>query len=369
MPAYRHDPEGMLVAGRLHVVAAGAEYPIVIDAGSLKEIGGLLARLGRRGGVAVVSNPTVWGLYGATVAASLTRAHYTPTPCLIPDGEAYKTLATAAGLYEQFLDAGLERGGAVAALGGGVVGDVAGFAAATYLRGVPIVQIPTSLLAMVDSSVGGKTGVDLPRGKNLVGAFHQPLAVVIDPDVLSTLPAEQLRCGLAEMLKAAVIADPALFDLLLAGPPWPWAELLEHALAVKIAVVEEDPYEKGQRAVLNLGHTAGHALERLSGYQLAHGEAVAIGLVVATHIAADMGRCPAELPALLEDALRRLGLPTTWAGSFSPADVLAAMAHDKKRQAGRLRWILPRRIGAVEIHNAVPDAAVLAALARTRAAA
>jgi len=332
-------------------------YPILIQEGILGELGRLLGQAGRRGAAVIVSNPTVWDLYGAQVQRGLDA-----TPCLIPDGEQFKTLATVAALYEQFLDAGLERSGTVVALGGGVVGDVAGFAAATYLRGVSVVQVPTTLLAMVDSSVGGKTGVDLPRGKNLVGAFHQPRAVAIDPLALETLPAAQLRCGLAEALKAGLIADPALFDLVAAGPPWPWIELLERALAVKIAIVEEDPHERGRRAILNLGHTVGHALERLSAYCLPHGEAVAIGLVIAAEIAAGLGRCPAGLPAQIAGALGRLGLPTAWPGPHAPADVWAAMAHDKKRQAGRLRWILPLRIGAVEIDDAVPREVVLAAL-------
>jgi len=252
------------------------------------------------------------------------------------------------------------------ALGGGVVGDVAGFAAATYMRGLPLVQVPTTLLSMIDSSVGGKTGVDLPHGKNLVGAFHHPLLVVIDPLALATLPARQVSCGLAEMLKHGVIADAGLFAHLQAGPPWDWVELVERAVAVKIEVVEEDPAEQGWRAVLNLGHTAGHALERLSAYRLPHGEAVAIGLRVAAGVAAEMGLCDAGLPAEIDAALVALGLPLEWVGPHTPADVLAAMGADKKRRHGRLRWVLPRCIGAVEIVDDVPADVVLRVLARTR---
>jgi shikimate kinase/3-dehydroquinate synthase len=354
-------------ARRLTLHGPAGAYPLLIREGALAHLGEFLARLGRQGTVAVVSNPTVWDLYGAQATAGLQRAGFLVAPCQMPDGEEFKTLATVASLYEQFLDAGLERSGTVLALGGGVVGDVAGFAAATYLRGVPVVQAPTTLLAMIDSSAGGKTGVDLPRGKNLVGAFHHPIGVVIDPDALATLPAVQTRCGLAEALKAGLIGDPALFELLRAGPPWPWIELIERSLAVKIAVVEEDPDERGRRAVLNLGHTAAHALERLSNYRLPHGEAVAVGLVVAARISAGLGRCAASLPDEIAAALRRLGLPTAWSGPHAPAEVLAAMATDKKRRGGRLRWVLPARVGEVFIADDVPDAVVLDALTATRA--
>jgi len=342
------------------------DYSIHIQESILARLGQLVANLGRRGRIVLVSNPTVWELYGVTATQSLESAGFDVTPCPMPDGEEHKTLETVARLYEDFLNAGLDRSGTVVALGGGVVGDVAGFAAATFMRGIPVVQVPTTLLSMIDSSVGGKTGVDLPRGKNLVGAFHHPILVVIDPDVLSTLPAQQIGCGLAETLKAGIIADSTLYDLLLAGPPFPWTEVLERALRVKIDVVEEDPYEAGRRAVLNLGHTAGHALERLSGYGLLHGEAVAVGLVIATHIAVDMKVCESDLPAHLQNALHTLNLPATWAGPHSPDEVLAAMAHDKKRRRGRQRWILPRRIGEVEIVEDVPDEIILSALEQTR---
>lgn len=352
----------------LRVELADCSYDIYILEGALEQAGPLIRRLGDWSRVVIVSNPTVWELYGERLRASLRAVGLEARPALMPDGESFKTLETVAGLYEQFLDAGLDRAGLVVALGGGVVGDVAGFAAATYMRGVPFVQVPTTLLAMIDASVGGKTGVDLPRGKNLVGAFHQPRLVLIDPLVLESLPPAQVRQGLAEALKAAVIADPALFDILAAGPPWPWHEVIAHALQVKIDVVQRDPHEQGWRAVLNLGHTAGHALERLSGYTIPHGEAVAAGMMVAVHIAEMTGRCAPALVDRIAGALQQLGLPTGWPGLYTPEQVLEAMASDKKRRHGRLRWILPRAVGEVEIAEDVPAEAVLEALRRTRIA-
>jgi 3-dehydroquinate synthase len=337
-----------------------------IREGALSELGQPLTNLDRRGSIAIVSNPTVWGLYGERTVESVGKAGFKATPCIMPDGEEHKTLATVANLYEDFLDAGLDRSGIVVALGGGVVGDVAGFAAATFMRGVSLVQIPTTLLSMIDSSVGGKTGVDLPHGKNLVGAFHQPGLVVVDPQTLSTLPASQVACGLGETLKHAIIGDPTLFNLLEIGPPWDWIDLITRSVAIKIAIVEEDPFEKGQRAVLNLGHTAGHALEFLTDYRLPHGEAVSIGLVVAAHLSALLGKCAAHLPDQISAALAKLGLPVVWAGDFRSADILVAMAHDKKRRQGRLRWILPLDIGEVAIFDDVPEETILAALAATR---
>lgn len=350
----------------LRVELADSPYDIYILEGVLEQAGFLIRRLGNWSGVVIVSNPTVWALYGERLCASLRAAGLEARPALMPDGESFKTLETAASLYEQFLDAGLDRAGLVVALGGGVVGDVAGFAAATYMRGVPFVQVPTTLLAMIDASVGGKTGVDLPRGKNLVGAFHQPRLVLIDPLVLESLPPAQVWQGLAEALKAAIIADPVLFDILTAGPPWPWPEVIARALQVKIDVVQRDPHEQGWRAVLNLGHTAGHALERLSGYAVPHGEAVAAGMMVAVHIAEMIGCCAPALAERIAAALQHLGLPAGWPGTYAPEQVLEAMASDKKRRHGRLRWILPRAIGEVEIAEDVPAEVVLEALRRTR---
>jgi 3-dehydroquinate synthase len=337
-------------------------YAIHIGNGVLAHLGGALRAAGvpADGRVAVVSNPTVAPIYGAQVEEALRLARFQSFACSMPDGEQHKTLATLSTLFDQFLAGGLDRDGTVLSLGGGVTGDVAGFAAASFMRGVRFAQVPTTLLAMVDASVGGKTSVDLPQGKNLIGAFKQPILVAIDPTVLATLPAEEMRSGLAEVIKHGIIGAPGLFAELEATPgtlaSW-WEERgatrIARALRVKIAIVEEDPWEEGHRAVLNLGHTVGHALEKLSGFQLRHGEAVGIGMLAAARIAADLGRADLALSTRIENLLSAWNLPTR-CPSFDPDQVWRAMAHDKKRRGGQLRWVLPRAIGEIEIIDDVP---------------
>jgi 3-dehydroquinate synthase len=349
-------------ARTLTVRHPGGTYPIHVGAGLRQQLGSALRAAGVPAGskIAVVSNPQVAALYGADVAATLQEVERSYVAITIPDGEQHKTLSTVATLYERLLAGGLDRSGTVLALGGGVTGDLAGFAAATFMRGVRFVQVPTSLLAMVDASVGGKTGCDLPQGKNLVGAFKQPALVLIDPEVLTTLEPAEFRSGMAEVLKHGVIGDAALFAALEAGPGAVGkmdAALLARALRVKIEIVEADPFEGGRRAVLNLGHTAGHALERLSDYTLRHGEAVAVGMVVAARLAERLTLADAGLAARIATALAAWGLPTRLP-SYPIHTILDAMVHDKKRRAGRLRWVLPRRMGAVEIIDDVPISAV-----------
>jgi 3-dehydroquinate synthase len=352
---------------------------------------GLLAQAGQRivaaglapGRCAVVTNPTVGQLYAGKLTVTLIEAGFEPLIFEVPDGETYKTLETAAGLYERFAGAKLARDEPVIALGGGVIGDMAGFVAATWLRGVPFVQIPTSLLAMVDASVGGKVAVDLPQGKNLVGAFKQPELVLIDPALLTTLPEAELRSGMAELLKAGVIGDPLLFEQLARStgeqethhaprtthhtkPEPDFVEMIAAAVRVKARIVERDPFEAGDRAWLNLGHTFGHSLELLSGYTLRHGEAVAIGMVAAAGLSASLGYCDAFLPARIRAAVEGLGLPTRYA--FDPATALAAMGADKKRRGRTLRFVLIRQIGKVEVIENVPEATILDALEKMRAA-
>jgi 3-dehydroquinate synthase len=270
-------------------------------------------------------------------------------------------LDTVAFLYDRFLSIGLDRSSAVLSLGGGVTGDIAGFAAASYMRGVRFVQLPTTLLAMIDASVGGKTGVDLPQGKNLVGAFKQPELVLIDPTVLQSLSVDEFRSGMAEVIKHGTIGAPDLFDALAdSGPQTTSSEgrvldsgQIARALQVKIDVVEQDPFETGRRAVLNLGHTVGHALERLSGFSLRHGEAVAIGMVAAAFIAEKLGRAQPELPRRIEAALRNWNLPVR-CPPYEIGAILHAMAHDKKQSHDGLRWVLPHEIGDVRIVKDVP---------------
>ncbi len=348
----------------------GGQYPIHIGYGLLTHIGAVLGATGAPEGsrVAVVSNPVVAPLYGAQVEVALQSVGFQPFACSMPDGEQHKRLATVAALYDQFLTGGLDRGGTVLSLGGGVTGDVAGFAAATFMRGVRFVQVPTTLLAMVDASVGGKTGIDLPQGKNLVGAFKQPALVVVDPAVLATLPAEEIRSGLAEVIKHGIIGDPDLFAELgrRSGDKGTrgqgdWVAWIAHSLRVKIAIVEQDPFEQGRRAVLNLGHTVGHALEKLSGFALRHGEAVSIGMVAAARTAAELDLATPSLADRVEAVLATWELPVR-CPPFDTGAIWEAMAHDKKRRGQSLRWALPRAIGEIEITGDVPQETVKSVL-------
>ena len=340
------------MAQSLTVNTPDGSYEIHIERGARLRLSALL---GARRAV-IVTNPTVAALHGDTISAAV------PNSLLVemPDGEQYKTLETVAQLYRDFVGAGLDRGGAVIAFGGGVVGDTAGFAAASYMRGVSLIQVPTTLLSMVDSSVGGKVGVDLPEGKNLVGAFKQPDAVLIDPDYLSTLPPKEWRCGMAEVIKHGLLADPSLLD------PARWTperseELITRAVRVKIDVVEQDPYEKNIRAHLNLGHTFAHAVENVSHYAWAHGEAVGIGLVAAGKLSHRLGLCGADLPALIEDTVAELGLPTRL-GGLDVAALWAAMSTDKKWQAGKSRFMLLKGAQQPVIVDGVSSEDVMAVL-------
>lgn len=342
------------------VAHPGGSYPIYLGQGALAETGQRLTELGYGGRCAVVSNETVGQHYAPPLLLSLSHAGFDPVRLDIPDGEQFKTLETVAGLYGKLVEAGLDRRCPVLALGGGVLGDTAGFAAATYLRGVPLVQIPTTLLAMVDASVGGKVGVDLPQGKNLVGAFKQPEMVIIDPAVLATLPQAEFRAGLAEVVKHGIIDAPELFAALESGQYQPGEMLLE-AVQVKVRVVQADPFEQGRRAVLNLGHTFAHAFERLANFELRHGEAVAMGLACAARLAAHLGHCSPETADRIIGLLTRLELPTR-PPAYPPAEVWAAMATDKKRQGRTLRFILPRAIGDVDIFQNVTEPDVEVAL-------
>jgi 3-dehydroquinate synthase len=336
-------------------------YDVLIAEGLLAQAGERLVMAGLAPArCAVVTNPVVGGHHAARLVAALGAAGFEPAVFEVPDGEAHKTLGTAAGLYGRFAEARLARNEPVIALGGGVIGDLAGFVAATWLRGVPFVQVPTSLLAMVDASVGGKVAVDLPQGKNLVGAFKQPAVVLIDPALLSTLPGVEFRSGAAEVLKSALIGDAALFEQLAGSGPGSLVSMIADAVRVKVCIVERDPFETGERALLNLGHTFGHALELISGYTLRHGEAVALGLSAAVELSAALGHCDRTLPVRVRQVVGRLGLPTRY--SFDPAAALAAMATDKKRRGRALRFVLLKGVGKAFLAEGVPDAAVEAAL-------
>lgn len=347
---------------RIRVPSPEGTYHICIGEGLLAQTGMLLAnRRIARGKAAIVTNPILAELHAGAVGESLRAVGYESVICTVPEGEQHKTLASISSLYEQFIAAGLDRRSPVIGLGGGVIGDMAGFAAATYLRGVPFVQIPTSLLSMVDASVGGKTGVDLPQGKNLVGAFKQPSIVIIDTDVFATLPGAEFRSGLAEVVKHGIIGAPDLFEQLESTGPTHLAQLVRDAVQVKVDVVIEDPYEQGRRAVLNLGHTFGHAIEQVSEYSIRHGEGVAIGMVAAAEMAANLGRCDPQLVVRIRNLLDRLGLPTSICG-YDVDAVRAAMGQDKKRQGKTLRFIIPQALGDVVIIDDPGEKYVRAAL-------
>ncbi|OIO85888.1 MAG: 3-dehydroquinate synthase [Anaerolineae bacterium CG_4_9_14_3_um_filter_57_17] len=281
---------------------------------------------------------------------------------ILPAGEAHKNLETVSRLWQAFLQNGLDRKSVVLALGGGVVTDLTGFAAATYMRGINWVAAPTTLLAMVDAAIGGKTGFDLPAGKNLIGAFHPPQLVLADPAFLQSLPAAELISGMAEVVKHGVIADPELFALCARGLGWVkdnLDEVVRRAMAVKIQIIEDDPYEKGFRAALNLGHTVGHAVELVSGFALRHGEAVAIGLAVEAAYAARIGRTTASVADSIRETLSALTLPTQIPDGMPHNEIIRAMKMDKKKNAQTIRFALPAEIGKVELLDVTELEAVL----------
>ena len=268
---------------------------------------------------------------------SVRKAGYEAHLLTIPAGEQNKTLETVVSLWRGFLEAGLDRKSTVVALGGGVTGDLAGFAASAFMRGIAWVGVPTSLLAMADSSLGGKTGFDLPEGKNLVGAFHSPRLVLADPDVLQTLPEVEFRSGMAEVVKHGIISDPALFALCAAGYEAvknDLTNLVRRAMAVKIRIIEADPFERGLRAALNFGHTVGHALELVSGFRLRHGEAVAIGMVAEARLAERLALAGGGLSERIAETLRGLNLPVEIPPDLPRDDILKAMRVDKKEGRG-----------------------------------
>jgi 3-dehydroquinate synthase len=354
-----------LVADLIPVALPQNPYEIAIAAGLLDDLGPQLRdRAGLKNRrLLVVSNPLIFKHYGDRAIASLAAAGYDVAPCILPAGERYKTPRSIQKIHDAALDHRLERGSAIVAIGGGVIGDMAGFAAATWLRGIGVVQVPTSLLAMVDAAIGGKTGVNHPRGKNLIGAFHQPKRVLIDPEVLKTLPVRELRAGMAEVIKYGVIWDAALFEQLEAAPRLDrfaaiaplLSEILRRSCQAKAEVVAQDEKEAGLRAILNYGHTIAHAVESLTGYRsVNHGEAVAIGMVAAGAIATALDlwdpSCEARQRALIE----KTALPVALPPGLAIADIIDSLQLDKKVKDGQVQFILPTAIGQVEIRDRVP---------------
>ena len=345
-------------------------YDIIVESGILTRVGQEIGGVCRGRSALIVTEPAVGALYSADVTKSLAGAGFQAFTAEVAGGEECKTLASAAALYDRLLDARIDRTGVLVTLGGGVVGDIGGFVAATYLRGIDFVQVPTTLLAQVDASVGGKVGVDLPRGKNLVGTFYQPKRVLIDPDVLATLPPREFTSGLAELIKHGIISDQELFDFVRSETEALRRldrDVLQKAIVrsceIKAAVVARDEKESGLRAVLNYGHTVGHGIEAATGFaKYLHGEAVSIGMVTAALIAQGMGRAPQGLAGEIAGALAAVGLPVAPAPDVDLDGVIRAMTFDKKVMFGKLRFVLPKRIGEVEVTDEVTEADVRSAL-------
>jgi 3-dehydroquinate synthase len=353
---------------RITVNVAPSAYEVVVERGILARIGEVLRELTPAGKVCLATDSNVAGHHLPLATTALVR-QFQVVQCILPAGEQHKTIDNIMRMYDAFLPAGIDRHTPLAALGGGVVGDMTGFAAATILRGVPFVQIPTSLLAMVDASVGGKTGIDHPCGKNLIGAFHQPIGVIIDPEVLLTLPRRELVGGLAECIKHDIIRDAVHFGHLtdiipgaLEGNVSALAALVAHNVQIKARVVEADPLEKGERAHLNLGHTFGHAFEKISQYRYSHGEAVALGMVAAARLALKLNLLQRHQLKGIEQVIELAGLPTGGM-DLDVDECMRAMIYDKKVVGGRIRFVLPEGIGAAVIRDDVPDAEIREAVA------
>ena len=351
-------------------------YEIAIAPGSLERLGEYMAdlKLGKK--LLLVSNPTIFKHYGQKVIASLEAVGFEVVHHILPAGERYKTLNSIQKIYDAALANRIERSSTMVALGGGVIGDMTGFASATWLRGINFVQVPTSLLAMVDAAIGGKTGVNHPQGKNLIGAFHQPSLVLIDPDVLQTLPAREFRAGMAEVIKYGIIWDAELFAQMeknknLSQLRYIKTELMDFILTcscqAKADVVSKDEKEAGLRAILNYGHTIGHAVESLTGYtQVIHGEAVAIGMVAAGQIAMALGMWTKEDTQRQDALIQKAGLPTKLPTGLDINAIADALQTDKKVKDGKVRFILPTQIGIVEITDKVPTETICKVLAAMR---
>lgn len=353
-------------------------YDVVIAPGSLDRLGAQLPKAKSGSKVLLVSNPAIFEHYGQRAIASLANAGFDVATCVLPAGEQYKTLATLQLIYDAALAHRVERSSTFVALGGGVIGDMTGFAAATWLRGVSVVQVPTTLLAMVDAAIGGKTGVNHPQGKNLIGAFHQPQLVLIDPQVLTTLPEREFRAAIAEVIKYGVIWDAELFAQLEQAPSLErlsdmdaalLQDILTRSCQAKAHVVSKDEKEGGLRAILNYGHTIGHAVESLTGYQtFNHGEAVAIGMVAAGQIAVELNFWSAESAQRQDALIRKADLPTQIPADVDIEAILVALQSDKKVQSGQVRFVLPTQIGVVTITDQVPADRIRQVLKQLQAA-
>lgn len=355
----------------------GPGHPIVVADSLLDGAGELITRWAPAHRYAIITDSHVGPLYASRLELSLRAAGGASDVFTFPAGESHKTRETWVVLTDELLSTGFGRDSSVVALGGGVVGDLAGFVAATYMRGVPLIQVPTTLAAMVDAAIGGKTGVDTPAGKNLVGVFHSPAGVVVDPQVLATLPLREFQAGMAEVLKHGAIADRPYFEEVVAALPELLSvdhggqkrlrRIIARSIEIKVAVAGSDVREGGIRKILNFGHTIGHALEAATGYALLHGEALAVGMVTESAAAEKAGVAESGTAEAIRRAVVAAGLPAAVPGDVTPAAVVAAARTDKKRRAGELEFAVPRRIGEMAGESSgwtvrLPEAVVLEAL-------
>ena len=353
------------MASIINVNLPQQSYEIAIAPSNLDKLGEQMAllKLGKK--VLLVSNQTIFKHYGERAIGSLKAAGFEVAEVTLPIGERYKTLNSVQKIYDTALENRLERSSTMVALGGGVIGDMTGFASAAWLRGINFVQVPTTLLAMVDAAIGGKTGVNHPQGKNLIGAFHQPRLVLIDPEVLQTLPMREFRAGMAEVIKYGVIWDAQLFaemeeskrlDQRRYLKPELMDNILTHSCQAKADVVGKDEKEAGLRAILNYGHTIGHAVESLTGYSVVnHGEAVAIGMVAAGQIAVELGLWQKAETERQDALIQKTGLPTQLPSGVDIEAIIEALQTDKKVKDGKVRFVLPTQIGAVTVTDQLPS--------------
>jgi 3-dehydroquinate synthase len=352
---------------RIAVTTPSRPYTVAIENNAIDQLGQILDDIHIPERRFVVSSPMVWRLHGPRVARAIKNAE----PILVPDGERHKQLPTVVRIYDALVRANADRAAALITFGGGVIGDMAGFAAATYLRGIALVHVPTTLLAQVDSAIGGKVGVNHPLGKNMIGSFYQPQAVVIDPTVLTTLPRREFRAGLYEVIKYGVTSSAALFnrvaqerDAIFARQPEALTPIIAESCGIKAAVVSADEREAGPRRILNFGHTAGHAIEAVTKFKrYRHGEAVAYGMLVAAELALARGALAESDKTALADLIAGLG-PLPAIADIPIDQILEAMRHDKKVVSGRLHFVLPTAIGATAIVDDVTDKEMTKALKR-----
>ena len=354
---------------QLNVGIVGRSYDILIDHNLLSKIGELISKRLEPSQTIVITHPSIRNLFGKKIESGLTTSGYLPDFIEIPEGESSKSLRQAEIVYDRMLEMNCDRKSTLIALGGGVVGDLTGFIAATYQRGISFVQIPTTLLSQVDSSVGGKTAVNHPRGKNMIGAFYQPKLVVVDIDTLQTLPPKEYRAGIAEVVKYGIIADEKLFTFLenhtkeiLSLDRECLEYIIETSCAIKAKVVEKDELENRHRMILNFGHTFGHSIETLTNYtEYLHGEALAIGMIQAAWLSVETGECAKDVPIRITNLLKKFNLPID-PPNLKPEDIIRSMYHDKKTTHNKLRFILVKDIGSVKIVDNVSELPVKAVL-------